>query len=60
MPLWLRKYTFSKIRNYFESQNQKSHEDSVQTSIRNLKMAKNTGIAPSPSIPSYKTKASMK
>jgi hypothetical protein len=60
MPLWLRKYTFSKIRNYFESQNQKSHEDSVQTSIRNLKMAKNTGIAQSPSLPSYKTKASKK
>ncbi len=27
MPIWLRKFTFNKIREYYEKQNQKNNED---------------------------------
>ena len=27
MPIWLRKFTFSKLREYYEKQNQQNNED---------------------------------
>jgi hypothetical protein len=57
MPIWLRKFTFHKLREHYEDKNSKSQNDNVETSIKNLKSAQaNKTITP----PSYVTKASKK
>jgi hypothetical protein len=57
MPIWLRKFTFHKLREHYEDKNSKSQNDNVETSIKNLKAAQaNKTITP----PSYVTKASKK
>jgi hypothetical protein len=59
MPIWLRKFTFSKLRDYHSSKD----ENNVEKSINTLKSA---GVSnekpPIPKItpPSYITKASKK
>lgn len=59
MPVWLRKYTFNKIREYYEKKNNAQKEDTVQQSIKNMKAAgavNNTKVQ----VPTYVTKASKK
>lgn len=64
MPTWLRKFTFHKIFDHYESENNKQNNNNVQQSINAMKSAgftsdnmKNTKpITP----PSYVTKASKK
>jgi len=60
MPIWLRKFTFNKIKSYYDKINNQENQDNVQKSITAMKSAgatKNqtpTGkIAP----PTYVTKA---
>jgi len=55
MPIWLRNFTYNKLREHYENKNPQT--DVVQESIKNLKSEKsNTLITP----PSYITKASKK
>lgn len=59
MPVWLRKYTFNKIRDYYEKKNNTNQENTVEQSIKNMKAAgsvSNTKIQ----VPTYVTKASKK
>ena len=59
MPVWLRKYTFNKIRDYYEKKNNINQESTVEQSIKNMKAAgavNNTKIQ----VPTYVTKASKK
>lgn len=59
MPVWLRKYTFNKIRDYYEKKNNVNPENTVEQSIKNMKAAgavNNTKIQ----VPTYVTKASKK
>lgn len=64
MPTWLRKFTFNKVFDHYESENNKQNGNNVQQSINamksagftsdNMKNAKNT------TQPTYVTKASKK
>lgn len=57
MPLWLRRFTYNKLREYYENKNEQP--DTVAESIKNLKSVgsvNNTKVQ----IPSYVTKASKK
>jgi uncharacterized protein YggE len=64
MPTWLRKFTFNKVFDHYESENTKQNGNNVQQSINamksagftsdNMKNSKNT------TQPTYVTKASKK
>jgi len=57
MPLWLRRFTYNKLREFYEKKNEQP--DTVSESIKNMKSAgavNNTKVQ----IPSYVTKASKK
>ena len=57
MPLWLRRFTYNKLREFYEKKNEQP--DTVAESIKNMKSAgatNNTKVQ----IPSYITKASKK
>jgi hypothetical protein len=57
MPIWLRNFTYNKIREFHENKNQP--KDTVQESIKNMKSAgatANTKVQ----VPTYVTKASKK
>jgi hypothetical protein len=56
MPIWLRNFTFNKIRNFYHEKNKP--QDTVKQSIESMKAAGATSkkIAP----PTYVTKASKK
>jgi hypothetical protein len=57
MPLWLRRFTYNKLREFYEKKNEQP--DTVAESIKNMKSAgatNNTKVQ----IPSYVTKASKK
>ena len=57
MPLWLRKFTFHKLKTYYEEQS--DQKDNIDESIQNMRNA--GAVAPSKqSVPSYVTKASKK
>ena len=63
MPIWLRKFTFSKIKSYYDKVNNQENEDNVQKSISAMKSVGATKdktpigkISP----PTYVTKASKK
>ena len=59
MPVWLRKHTFNKIRDYYEKKNNINQENTVEKSIKNMKAAgavNNTKVR----VPTYVTKASKK
>jgi hypothetical protein len=59
MPIWLRKFTFSKLRDYHSPKD----ENNVEKSINNLKLAGAQNSKPPISKitpPSYITKASKK
>ena len=57
MPVWLRNFTYNKIREFHHSKN--DQKDTVQESIKNMKLAGATNPTKSTS-PSYITKASKK
>jgi hypothetical protein len=57
MPLWLRRFTYRKIQEFYENKNEKV--DTVEQSIKNMKSVgavSNNKIQP----PTYVTKASKK
>lgn len=57
MPLWLRRFTYNKLREFYEKKNEQP--DTVSESIKNMKSAgavNNNKVQ----IPSYVTKASKK
>jgi len=56
MPIWLRNYTFHKIKDFYEKKNHNSNEDSwVQGSVKE-EASKNKQVK----VPTYVTKASKK
>lgn len=57
MPIWLRKFTFHKLKTHYEEQS--DQKDNIDESIQNMR---NAGAATSQkqSVPSYVTKASKK
>lgn len=57
MPLWLRKFTFKKIEEFYDKQNQNSSNNTVEESIANMKAA---GAVAKQSVPDYVVKASKK
>jgi hypothetical protein len=57
MPIWLRKFTFNKIKEFYESQKSTKNEDSwVNNSEAKQEASKNKNIK----VPTYVTKASKK
>jgi hypothetical protein len=57
MPIWLRKFTFNKIKEFYESQKPTKNEDSwVNNSEAKQEASKNKNIK----VPTYVTKASKK
>jgi hypothetical protein len=57
MPIWLRKFTFHKIKEWYEKQQSSNQDDVVEQSIKTLKSAQSAApIKP----PTYITKASKK
>lgn len=59
MPIWLRKFTYNKIYEHYETKNGQKQKDTVEESIKNMKAAgavNNTKIQ----VPTYITKASKK
>jgi hypothetical protein len=60
MPIWLRKFTFNKLKSYYEKQSNAESEDNIQKSIAAMKSVgatkdklSSTKISP----PTYVTKA---
>ena len=64
MPIWLRKFTFNKIFDHYESENNKQNGNTVQQSINALKSAgftsDNMKNAKQQNTPTYTTRASKK
>jgi len=59
MPIWLRKFTFSKLRDHFEKLNPDNNvDDVVAKSKAAMRMGANDGAAPKVNVPTYVTKAS--
>ena len=59
MPIWLRKFTFHKLREHYENKNSKPQDDNVETSIKNMKSAGATANS-KVQVPTYVTKVSKK
>jgi hypothetical protein len=57
MPIWLRKFTFNKIKEWYDKQQSSDQDDVVEQSIKTLKSAQT--VAPI-NPPTYITKASKK
>ena len=54
MPIWLRNFTFSKLKEYYENKNSSTQENNIEKSIQTMKKANaDKTITP----PSYVTKA---
>ena len=54
MPIWLRNFTFSKLKEYYENKNSSTQENNIEKSIQTMKKANaDKTITP----PSYITKA---
>ena len=58
MPIWLRNFTYNKIKEHYEKQN--SENDTVEESINNMRSAGAVAQSPEQKVPSYVTKASKK
>jgi hypothetical protein len=54
MPIWLRKFTFSKLKEHYHPTD---NDDVVEKSRQAMKTAQADGIAPKISTPTYVTKA---
>ena len=59
MPLWLRKFTYKKISDWYEEQNEDSSTNNAEQSIANMKAA-GAVAKKEVNVPSYVTKASKK
>jgi hypothetical protein len=57
MPIWLRNFTYNKIKEFHEKKN--TPKDTVQESIKNMKSAGATAST-KVQVPTYVTKASKK
>ena len=63
MPIWLRKFTFNKLKAYYEQVNNSEKEDNVQKSIsamRSVGATKDKSPIGKVAPPTYVTKASRK
>jgi hypothetical protein len=63
MPLWLRKFTFNKLKSHYNATQNKENEDNVQKSIAAMKSVgsvKDKQLPPKVNVPTYVTKASKK
>jgi len=59
MPLWLRKFTYRKISDWYEEQNSDSSTNNAEESIANMKAA-GAVAKKEVNVPSYVTKSSKK
>ncbi len=59
MPIWLRNFTFNKLKDHYQKNNSQDQETNIQKSISTMKQAKTENIA-SQRVPTYVTKASSK
>ena len=63
MPIWLRRFTFNRLKTYYDQTNNQENQDNVQKSITAMKSAgatKNKSLSKPISPPTYVTKASKK
>jgi len=58
MPIWLRKFTYNKLKKYYTKKSETDQEDNIQKSISAMKQAKIDNIIPKQ--PTYTTKVSKK
>jgi len=56
MPIWLRKYTFDKLKDWYNPKDKNSNEDSWTGGVAKEEASKNKQIK----VPTYVTKASKK
>ena len=56
MPIWLREYTFNKLKEHYSKSNKKSSEDSWTQGVVKEEASKNKKVQ----VPTYVTKASKK
>ena len=59
MPIWLRNFTFNKLKDHYQKNNSQDQEDNIKKSISTMKQAKTENIVPQ-RVPTYVTKASSK
>jgi len=59
MPVWLRNFTFNKLKDHYQKNNSQDQETNIQKSISTMKQAKTESISPQ-RVPTYVTKASSK
>jgi hypothetical protein len=60
MPIWLRKFTFHKLKEWYDKENNQEQNDVVEQSIKNMKSAGATSKSTKVQPPTYITKASKK
>jgi hypothetical protein len=60
MPIWLRKFTFHKLKEWYDKENNQEQNDVVEQSIKNMKSAGATAKSTKVQPPTYITKASKK
>jgi hypothetical protein len=60
MPIWLRRFTFNKIKEHYDNENQSGNKDVVTQNRNTLKTAGATSEKQKINIPSYTIKASKK
>ena len=60
MPIWLRKFTFHKLKEWYDKENNSEQNDTVEQSIKNMKSAGATAKPTKVQPPTYITKASKK
>jgi hypothetical protein len=57
MPIWLRNFTFNKLKEHYSPKDQ---DDVVSKSQSTMRTAQSDGIVPKINVPTYVTKASKK
>jgi len=59
MPVWLRKFTYNKLKDHYQKSSTQNQEANIQKSIASMKQAKADNLIPIKQ-PTYTTKASKK
>jgi hypothetical protein len=59
MPIWLRKFTFRKLKKFYDKKNAATQEENIKKSISSMKQAQADNLVPKKQ-PTYTTKASKK
>ena len=59
MPIWLRKFTFKKLKNHYQKSNTQDQDMNIQKSVSTMKQAQKDNVTPIKSS-TYVTKASSK